>query len=125
MSESAVLFVLQIVKSVVVSLIVLFLGVTALALIVNSANLSVSVLHPAVQVIKPIALLVGILFGVRGGKGALKGMLSGAIAFVFICVYLAIMRKGSYVFSSAMIDFLAFLLFGACSGILSVSLKNR
>ena len=125
MSETGILFILQVVKSVAVTLIVLFLGVTALALTVNAANLSVSVLHPAVQVIKPLAVLFGSLVAIRGGKGALKGLLSGGAAFFVVWFLLACLAKGSYAFSSAVIDFLAFLLFGVCSGILAVSLKNR
>ncbi len=124
MSESAVSVFLQIVKSVAISLILIFFSVTALALIVNAANLSVSVLHPAVQVIKPIAILVGVLCGVRGGRGVLKGLATGALAFLLIFLLLTCMGKGSYAFSSAVIDFFAFLLFGCCSGILAVSLKH-
>ena len=125
MSESAVLFVLQIVKSVIVSLTVLFLGVTALAFIVNSANLSVSVLHPAVQIIKPVSLLVGSLLGIRGGKGAIKGALIGGATFFLTWIILFLLGKGGFAFPSALVDFLAFVLFGVLSGILAVSLKNR
>ena len=125
MSESVLTVCLQIVKSVVVSLIFLFLGVSALAFIVNTANLSVSVLHPAVQVIKPLSILTGVLCGVRGGKGALKGLLSGALAFFLTWLLLTAMAKGGYAFSSTMIDFLAFLSFGCCSGMVAVTLKNK
>ncbi len=124
MSEPVILFVVQILKSVVISLTFLFLGVTALAFIVNSANCSVSVLHPAIQVIKPISVLLGALLGVRGGKGALKGATVGGVSFLITWVILNALGKGSYGFPSALIDFIAFLSFGVLSGILAVSLKN-
>ncbi|MBE7090461.1 MAG: TIGR04086 family membrane protein [Clostridiales bacterium] len=125
MSESFLSVVLQIIKSVIISLIFLFFGVTALSLIVNTANLSVSVLHPVVQVLKPVAILTGVLCGVRGTQGALKGLFAGALAFATVYLILAFMGNGRYVFRSVLIDFLAFLLFGVCSGILAISLKNR
>ncbi len=116
---------LQIVKAALISVTVLFFCITLLAVIVHVANLSATVLHPAIQVIKPFALLCGILCAVKEERGALKGFLSGVAAVLLMLLVLSAWQKGAYRLPDAILDLVVLGVFGAILGVFTVRIKNR
>ena len=124
MSENVKDGIKQILRGAVIVATALFSGITLLALIVNGANLNAQVLTPSVQVIKPLAVLIGVLFSVKAEKGFIKGALSGGAGYALALLLLLFLPKIGVFPTAAITDLLLFLLYGALSGVLAARIKS-
>ena len=106
---------LQIVKSVLLSVLFCAAAVLIFSLVLKFANLSDSVIKPVNQFIKAFAILFGCFFGLRGEKGWLKGLISGILTVMLTYLVFA-MIGGDFAFSWLIFAELAF---GAVAGVLS------
>ena len=113
-----------VVKAVLLSLAVSLLAAVVFAVILRAAPLAQGTIYTVNQVLKAVAIAVGVFAFVRGEKGWLKGGVTGLL-FTGLS-YLAFSAIGGD-FSLSWLIFielaLAFLI-GAISGILSVNLKK-
>ena len=116
--------VFTIVKAVLLSLAVSLLAAVVFAVILQAAPMAQRTIYTVNQVLKAVALAVGVLAFIRGEKGWLKGGVSGLL-FTGLS-YLAFSAIGGD-FSLSWLIFaelaIAFLV-GAISGILAVNMKK-
>ena len=116
--------VFTIVKAVLLSLAVSLLAAVVFAVILQAAPMAQRTIYTVNQVLKAVALAVGVLAFIRGEKGWLKGGVSGLL-FTGLS-YLAFSAIGGD-FSLSWLIFvelaIAFLV-GAVSGILAVNMKK-
>lgn len=116
--------VFTIVKAVLLSLAVSLLAAVVFAVILQAAPMAQRTIYTVNQVLKAVALAVGVLAFIRGEKGWLKGGVSGLL-FTGLS-YLAFSAIGGD-FSLSWLIFaelaIAFLV-GAISGSLAVNMKK-
>ena len=113
-----------VVKAVLLSLALSLLAAVVFAVLLCSASWQEGIVYPVNQVIKAVAIVIGVLSFVRGEKGWLKGGLAGVL-FTALS-YLAFSSLGGD-FSLSWLIFLelfAAFLVGAVSGILAVNWRK-
>ncbi len=115
----------NILKGVLFSLIISIALVLILAVIAKYTDISDKTISIINQIIKVIALLFGILIGVKNQKG---GLIIGAIVgLLYTLITFAIFSaiSGKLTFDKITVfDFLISIAVGAISGILTVNLKS-
>ena len=119
------IFLKDVVKSVLFSLIITLVSVLILGIIVKFVVIPPTILLPVNQVIKVISVLLGCVIAIRDKRnGALKGGICGLIytlLSVFIFLILGISLKESFSF----IDVLLGIIIGAISGIIAVNTGKK
>lgn len=115
----------NVIKGVLFSLIISVVLILILAVIAKYTDISDKAISAVNQVIKVIALLFGILIGVKNQKG---GFIVGAIiGLLYTLLSFAIFSaiSGELTFDKVTVfDFLIGIAVGAISGILTVNLKS-
>lgn len=115
----------NVLKGVLFSLIISVVLILILAVVAKYTDISDKTISAINQVIKVVALLLGILIGVKNQKGgfiigAIVGLLYTLISFA---IFSAI--SGNLTFDKITVfDFLICIAVGAISGILTVNLKG-
>ncbi len=114
----------NVVKAVLLSLALSLLAAVVFAVLLRTTSWGETVVYPVNQVLKNLALIVGVLAFVRGEKGWLQG---GIAALLFTALsYLAFSALGGdfslswLIFLELSIAFLA----GAVSGALAVNVRK-
>lgn len=117
--------VLDVLRGIIWSLIASMILVLLVSVIVKYTNMSDEVATALNQVIKVVALFVGVLLGFRSGRwGLLLGALTGLL-FTLTSFGIFSLISGDLDFEQITIfDFLLGLVAGAASGILVVNLKS-
>ena len=119
------IFIKDVVKSALFSLIITLVSVLILGIIVKFVVIPPTILLPVNQVIKVISVLLGCVIAIRDKRnGALKGGICGLIytlLSVFIFLILGISLKESFSF----IDVLLGIIIGAISGIIAVNTGKK
>ena len=119
------IFLKDVVKSVLFSLIITLVSVLILGIIVKFVVIPPTILLPVNQVIKVISVLLGCVIAIKDKRnGALKGGICGLIytlLSVFIFLILGISLKESFSF----IDVLLGIIIGAISGIITVNTGKK
>ncbi len=87
-------FVLQSLKTGLFSLIFACIGVLLLALIAKLCNIPDTVLPIVNQVLKAIAVILGVLFFVKDEKFLLKALLGGVIYWLLSAVLFSVLGGG-------------------------------
>lgn len=115
----------NVLKSVLFSLIISVALILILAVVAKYTDISDKAISAINQVIKVVALLLGILIGVKNQKG---GLIIGAIVgLLYTLLSFAIFSaiSGQLSFDKVTVfDFLICIAVGAISGILTVNLKG-
>ena len=114
----------QIIKSVALALAFSFLSAVIFAAILRFSPLPNSVIYPVNQVVKSLAVGIGVLTFIRGEKGLIKG---GAVGLLFTALsYLAFSAIGGDFSFSWLIfaETAATLLVGALCGALAVNMRR-
>lgn len=115
----------NVIKGVLFSLIISVVLILILAVIAKYTDISDKTISAINQVIKVVALLFGILLGVKNQKG---GLIVGAIiGLLYTLLSFAIFSaiSGKLTFDKVTVfDFLICIAVGAVSGILTVNLKG-
>lgn len=115
----------NVIKGVLFSLIISVVLILILAVIAKYTDISDKTISAINQVIKVVALLFGILLGVKNQKG---GLIVGAIVgLLYTLLSFAIFSaiSGKLTFDKITVfDFLICIAVGAISGILTVNLKG-
>jgi len=115
----------QIAKSVVLSVLFSLVAVLIFSVVLKFAALSDSVIKPVNQCIKAFAVLFGCFFGIRGEKGWLKGLVSGMLTVMLTYLVFA-MVGGDFSLSWLIVAELAFgAVAGLLSGIVAVNVKGN
>ena len=117
--------VLDVLRGVIWSLIASMILVLVVSVIAKYTNMSVEVATALNQIIKVVALFVGILLGFRSGRwGLLLGLITGLL-FTLTSFGIFSLISGDLDFEQITVfDFLLGLVAGAASGILVVNLKS-
>ena len=114
----------SVVKSVLLSLALSFLGAVVFAVILQKTAWGEAVTYTVNQVLKGISLSAGTLVFIRGEKGFLKGSIAGV--FFTALSYLSFSALGGNFSLSWMlvVELLIALLVGGLSGALAVNLRR-
>ncbi len=117
---------LDVIKSVLISVVTCLLLVLSFAMIMKFAELPESVILPVNIMIKCISVVTGILFGLKTAEhGALKGLMSGLL-FVLITYLLFSIINGDFTLSiMSLIDSIIMLVQGVITGVIVVNIKGK
>ena len=124
MQNDVTVSIFQIIKSVALALAFSFLSAVVLAAILRWTPLPDSVIYPVNQVVKALAIALGVITFIRGEKGFIKG---GAAGLIFTALsYLAFSAiGGDFSFSwLILIETAVALLVGALCGALAVNMRR-
>ena len=105
-----------------VCLSVLF--VLVFAGVIKLFSVESGVIRPVNQVFKIIAIVTGVLIGIRGEKRILKGALFGAINSVVVNIIFSIISKTAFFSLSLVFDILFCGVIGLIGGVISATAKR-
>ena len=127
MEKSAVRWVLDIVKTVVVAILTSMVLVLVFALIVKATDIDENSVRYVNVAIKIVSILVGCLVGfVRGGKaGWLKGALCGLLYVIGSFLVFSFISGDVSLKNVTWLDFVTGIAVGVISGILTVNVKKE
>ena len=127
MEKSAVRWILDIVKTVVVAILTSMVLVLVFALIIKATDIDENVVSYVNVAIKTISILVGCLAGFgRGGKaGWLKGAICGLLYVIGSFLVFSFISGNISMKNVTWLDFLTGVIVGMISGILSVNVKKQ
>ena len=114
----------SVVKGPVFAVAISLLGVVVFAVLLRSFSFSDKVIYPVNQVIKSLAVMLGVMLFVKGEKGWIKG---GRVGLLFTAFsYLAFSAIGNdFSLSWLIVAELALEVFvGSLSGIVAVNIKS-
>ena len=126
MEKSAVKWILDIIKTVVVAILVSMILVLVFALIVKATDLNENAVTYVNVAIKVISIAVGCLIGFRrGGKmGWLKGLICGVLYVVTSFLVFSFISGNLSLKNVTWLDFVTGAVVGVLSGILAVNVKK-
>ncbi len=117
-------FIVQIIKGVFTTLIVMLVAVFLFAWIVKLASLNYGVIKAVNQFIKVLAVFIGCFFSLRESKGLIKGLLVGALSAVLISLIFVLISSEASFGIGFFIDIIFISILGAISGIISVNIRK-
>ncbi|MEG1612778.1 MAG: TIGR04086 family membrane protein [Clostridia bacterium] len=116
---------LDVLRSVLISIIVSFILILAFAIIVKYANLGEKVISYVNVAIKIISILTGIFIGLKEcSNGLFKGALSGLLFTLMSFLIFALLDKGFTNAHFTIIDIIIGAVVGLISGIITVNVKK-
>ena len=105
-----------------VCLSVLF--VLVFAGVIKLFSVESGVIRPVNQVFKIIAIVTGVLIGVRGDKRILKGALFGVVYSVVVNIIFSIISKTAFFSLSLVFDILFCAVIGLIGGVIAATAKR-
>ena len=126
MEKSAIRWILDIVKTVIIAVLTSMVLVLVFALIVKATDMEGNVISYVNVAIKIVSILIGCLLGFgRGGKaGWLKGALCGLLYVVFSFLIFSFISGEVSLKNVTWLDFVTGIAVGTISGILTVNVKK-
>ena len=126
MEKSAVRWILDIVKTVVIAVLISMVSVLVFALILKATNMSENAVSYVNVGIKVLSIAIGCIVGFgRGGKaGWLKGLLSGILYVVISFLVFSFISGKVSLANVTWLDFLTGAAVGVISGVLAVNVKK-
>lgn len=111
-------------KSICISVVFTLTAVLIFALLIKLFSIGSAVIMPVNQVIKMLAIFLGVLLGLKPGKTALKGAICGA-AVVILTYFLFAIIAGEITFGwGNVLDLVFGAIAGLISGIISSLIKS-
>ena len=126
MEKSAVRWILDVIKTVVIAILTSMISVLVFALVVKATDIGERGIAYANQGIKIISMLVGTLVGFRrgGAAGWLKGLIAG-ILYVLCSFLVFSLISGALSWADlSWIDFVTGAAVGVICGVIAVNLKK-
>ena len=126
MEKSAVRWILDIVKTVVIAILCSMIFVLIFALIVKSTDINETGIAYANQGIKIVSVLIGTLVGFRRGgeAGWLKGLIAGLL-YIFFSFLVFSLISGELSWNNlSWIDFVTSAAVGVICGVIAVNVKK-
>ncbi len=119
-------FVLDVVRSTIISVIISLLLVLIFALIINLTNLSDKIILPINEAIKVISILIGCFVGFKEQRaGAFKGAICGLLyTFLSIAIF-SIISHSIQLNMLKLFDVALGIIAGLISGIIVVNVKKK
>ena len=114
----------EILKGVVISIIVSLVGILIFAYLIKAFSLSSSVIKPVNQVIKVVAVTVGVLFSIRAPKGLIKGGIVGLASVASQYLIFGIIAKSLTFGFSKVLDLIFGLIMGIIVGVICSNFKK-
>lgn len=118
-------FLLSVVKSVLISVVFVLIGVLVFALFIKIFGFTSSVIRPTNQVIKVLSLFCGVMLCVRGEKGFIKGATVGIFSIVLTYFLFALLGGEGLFNISFILDVIFGAVIGAISGVIAVNVKKN
>ena len=116
MTKIAKTDIFDLLRALLIALLFSVAGVIVLAVIAKFADLSEGVVGGVNIAVRMLALLTGVLLGVKGGRAAIKGVLTGLL-FALCTYFISVIVAGGFSASSMTVfDALACALAGLISG---------
>ena len=116
---------IMLIKSTLLSVIVMLIGVVIFGFIIQTASLSSTVIKPVNQFIKIIAIFIGCYFGIEGKKGYISGGVVGITSTLITHLLLLMFTGVSVNVLNTVLDILFCGVVGAICGILRVNIKAK
>ena len=115
-----------ILKGVITSLCVSLVAILLFAFILRFTSVSDSIISPVNQVIKGVAIFLGVFFGLKKVKenGIINGVLIGFF-FIILAFLVFSLLDGTFLFNRTLLNDIIFgTIIGAICGIICVNLKK-
>jgi len=123
--SEGLLVILKIIKSLLVSLIITFVGVIAFAFVIKYFNLGDEIISPVNLVIKFFSLLAGVLIlNKNSGKKLINGVLFSVVYTVVSFLIFSILAGTFVVGFGLVLDFIFNMIVGIVASFLSALRKN-
>ena len=115
----------NLIKGVLIALIFSAVSILLFALILTLFSIPSETIKPVNCLIKVLAVFIGCLFSIKGGKGLIKGLIYGGIITLTAYLFFSIIG-GNFIFSISFLwELLLGLSVGAVAGIVSVNRKTN
>lgn len=127
MEKSAVKWILDIIKTVVVAILISMVSVLVFALIVKATDIDETVVSYVNVGIKILSILFGCLIGFRRGSkgGWLKGLICGMLYVVCSFLVFSFIAGNLSLKNMTWLDFVTGAIAGVLSGVLAVNAKKE
>ncbi len=116
--------ILQVIKAVAVALVASVFLTAVFALVLRVCPLDSGWITIVAQILKGVALVVGVLLFVKGEKGLLKGAVCGLFFSMLGYLTFAALGGGFALSWLILVELLLFLLVGGVAGLVAVNVKK-
>ncbi len=117
--------VLQIIKATLAAAIFSLVCVLIFSFIIGLFSLSAGIVKPVNQVFKIIAIAIGGILFIRGGRGLIKGAIYGVCAVLVTYLLFAVISSSFAVSWLFALEIVLGAVAGAISGIIGVNIKGK
>ncbi len=117
--------VIQITKAVLAAVIFSLVCVLVFSLLLELFSISVTAVKPVNQALKIVAIALGGILFIRGGRGLVKGVIYGLIAIVATYLLFSIISSSFSVTWLFALEMALGAVAGGISGIIGVNIKRR
>ncbi len=117
--------VIQITKAVLAAVIFSLVCVLVFSLLLELFSISVTAVKPVNQVLKIVAIALGGILFIRGGRGLVKGVIYGLIAITATYLLFSIISSSFSVTWLFALEMALGAVAGGISGIIGVNIKRR
>lgn len=117
--------VIQITKAVLAAAIFSLVCVLVFSLLLELFSISVTAVKPVNQVLKIVAIALGGILFIRGGRGLVKGVIYGLIAITATYLLFSIISSSFSVTWLFALEMALGAVAGGISGIIGVNIKRR
>ncbi|MBR2903124.1 MAG: YrzE family protein [Clostridia bacterium] len=118
-------FAFQVVKGTAVALLASLISVAIYAVVLKWVPASNLVVTIVTQVLKSVALAVGVLLSVRGEKGLIKGCVCGLLFSMLGYLTFSALGGGFSLSWLILVELLVFVAVGGLMGVVAVNVKKR
>lgn len=117
--------VIQITKAVLAAVIFSLVCVLVFSLLLELFSISVAAVKPVNQALKIVAIALGGILFIRGGRGLVKGVIYGLIAITATYLLFSIISSSFSVTWLFALEMALGAVAGGISGIIGVNIKRR
>ena len=117
--------VLQIIKATLAAAIFSLVCVLIFSFIIGLFSLSAGIVKPVNQVFKIIAIAIGGILFIRGGRGLIKGAIYGVCAVLVTYLLFAVISSSFAVSWLFALEIVLGAVAGAISGVIGVNIKGK